>query len=180
VVTPVLPALAAAACSGRLVARPRGRVVHLATPTSRQVTARGALRRGRNGCRPLCGSRGRAWPAAPAGDPRGLCVRCSSALRRRGIDVHDQAVTARAAAQLTEQQLLDAIEGARDGAQLHAAVMTLLAAGATHHGIVGRHSRLVRDARYRLGLLSHEERRKGRLLSPSASQVYGRRAVGAL
>jgi hypothetical protein len=58
--------------------------------------------------------------------------------------------------------------------------MTLLAAGATHHGILGRHSRLVRDTRHSLGLFSPEERRAGRLLSPTASQVYGRRAVSGL
>ena len=45
---PVLPALAAAALTdppGRLVARPRGQVVHLAAPTARQLTPRGAAHR---------------------------------------------------------------------------------------------------------------------------------------
>lgn len=73
--TPVthLPALAAAATGGLLVGNRRGRVVHIARPGTKGLTATGRLRRG---AAPLCGQRARTWRQWPV-DGRPLCRRCA-------------------------------------------------------------------------------------------------------
>lgn len=73
----VLPALAAADLGGVLVGNRRGRVVHVAVPGPKGLTATGRLRRG---TAPACGQRARSWRAWPI-DGRPLCARCARSCR---------------------------------------------------------------------------------------------------
>lgn len=143
--TAQLAAAAAAAADGVLVARPRTDVVHVACPGGAGLTATGRLRRGH---RPLCGTRGRAWPTLTAlgatGGARRLCVRCTAALRRKGVDLTGRDIAAR----LTPDQITDLVDHARTDHDLHVAVMALC--NCHHPGLLARLAPRVRARRDRL------------------------------
>jgi hypothetical protein len=86
-VTRLLPALTAAATDAVLVARPRGTVLHLATPGGAGLTATGRLRRGST---PLCGRRAPAWRTS-AVDGRPLCHLCSRRATDRPVPAEREA-----------------------------------------------------------------------------------------
>lgn len=136
----LLPAAARArlGASGRLVTRPHGRVLHVATATDRQVTPTGRLRKGR---RPLCGQSAYPWHLTGI-DGRVLCRRCTRA-------VTQLPTTAGLRLPLTEADLRATISTAATGPALDAATALLCQAPA---GLVARLSPLVRQQRTALGL----------------------------